>query len=165
MGLRISSESSKKEYNFGYSGLHQIRWIAYKIHGGKKNYVEFMSMQNGALHRKDFKYPDCESFNKDILFMLKEPHYDWSYIMALQKFPNLMWHSDCDGTYSKNGKVASLDKIPLTGNSRGLLSELKILKKKSLPFRKEIRWDEIFNHLFGLVDDVVEKGDGKLILG
>jgi len=165
MGLRISSKSSKKEYNFGYSGLHQIRWIAYKICGGEKNYVEFMSMQDGTLHRKNFEYPDCESFDKDTLFMLKEPHYDWSYIAALQKFPNLMWHSDCDGTYSKNGKVASLDKTPLTGNSEGLLSELKILKKKGLRFRKKIRWDEIFNQLYDLVESVVEQGSGELILG
>ena len=28
MGLMISGKSSEKEYNFGYSGLHQIRWIA-----------------------------------------------------------------------------------------------------------------------------------------
>ena len=165
MGLIVSGKSSKKEYNFGYSGLHQIRWIAYKICGGKKNYVEFMSMHNGLLHKKDFKYPDCESFSENILFILKEPHYDWAYLVALQKFPNLMWHSDCDGIYSKNGKVAPLDKTPLTGNSRELLSELEILKKKSLPFRKEIRWNKIFNQLYDLVEDVVEKGDGKVILG
>ncbi|GAH52691.1 unnamed protein product, partial [marine sediment metagenome] len=29
----------------------------------------------------------------------------------------------------------------------------------------KIRWDEIFNQLYGLVEDVVEKGDGELILG
>ncbi|GAH83914.1 unnamed protein product [marine sediment metagenome] len=63
MGLMISSKSSDKEYSFGYSGLHQIRWITYRICGGKKNYVEFMSMQDGSLHRKDFKYPNCESFD------------------------------------------------------------------------------------------------------
>ena len=161
MGLRISSKSSKKKYNCGYSGIHKLRWIAYKICDGEKDFSDFLMMQKGYLNNKLLKVP----VPYDEMLGFKEPHYDWSYIMTLQEFPNLMWHSDCDGTYSKNEKIAPLDKTPLTGNSRELLSELKILKKKSLPFRKYIQWDRIFNQLYNLVEDVVEKGDGKLIFG
>lgn len=160
MGLVITSKGSSKEYSFGYSGLHQLRWVAYKICGGEKSFGDAMSMQEGVLHSEQFEFPKLDSICK-----LKEPHYDWSFFEALQKFPNLLWHRDDGGSYNLTGKPAALDEDPLTGNSKGLLEELRTLDKLGGKWKGKVRWDEIFPQLYALVKEVVEEGDGALSFG
>jgi len=142
MGLDIYSKSSNKSYHFGYSGIHQLRYIAYRVVGGDKTFSGYMRMG-------DERPEGC---------------FDFCYTCACYHFPNLMFHSDCEGTYTKRGKVLT-DEHLLKGNSKGLLKELEALN--TLADREnakgEIRWDDIFPQLYELVKDVVENGDGKLI--
>ena len=123
MGLDINSKS-KFKYHASYGGIHHIRYLAYLICGGEKDYGSFMSMNDGYFSEPYVEYPHQN-------VKLKESHFDWGYFIHLLKFPNLTWHSDCGGTYTKNGKVESFseDSELLTGNSIELLKELKIIGK------------------------------------
>ncbi len=143
MGLDIHSKSDK-EYHYSYRGLHVIRHLAYLSNGGKKDFGQFMSDQ------KD---------NSKL------------YIAARAKYPNLFWHSDCDGEYTLDGKVESFDSTALqTGNSLELLEELEEvkrvlnIKKPSTDVITEMtdRDAYIFYMLYDLVKDVVENHDGVL---
>lgn len=139
MGLAILSQS-EYEYHYSYSGIHKVRYLAYKYCGGEKDFVDFMEM---GRENKEF---------------------DWPYIVALDKFRNLLWHSDCEGTYSREETTEPLDsKVGLEhGNSIGLLRELDLLKQyQKETTGSENAW-EVFNNLFNLVKDCVENYDGKL---
>jgi len=157
MGLYIYSKSSKKTYQRSYGGLHRLRWVAYKICGGDKDFGGFMLMFDGWFSEEYVKSEYIELGVK-----LPTGHYDWGYIVALQEFPNLMWHDDGDGIYTLRGRVAKFSEEPLTGNSKQLLKELRILRKKGKKFFTP-RIEEIFKDLYKLVRDVVENGDGKII--
>lgn len=139
MGLYIHSESSF-EYGYSYSGLHYIRWMAHRSIGGTMDFSEFMESQR------------CE--NEE-------------YIKTRDKFPNLLWHSDCDGTYTLRGKVEPFDTSGdlLHGNSRGLLEELKFIKeelpKLNDPEISERYW-YVFDMFYNVVKDTVENCNGKI---
>ena len=141
MGLDISSKS-KKDYHYSYSGIYYIRFMAYRTSGGDKPYLDYYSSMT------------ADEFPDDVE-------------KAIKQFPNLCWHSDCDGTYTVRGKVASYEN-PGTlqkGNSKGLLSELQYIKdnlpKKHDPTVTDRDW-YVFNMLYELVKDVVENYDGKI---
>lgn len=142
MGLDISSKS-EKSYHSSYGGLHQVRWMAYKSLGGIRDY--------GMWHQL---YSNDEKDSKD------EKSYE--------EYPNLMWHSDCDGTYTPDGKIDNMDKPEnnlTTGNSVELLKELRLVKERLderlNKYITEHDWAK-FNMLYDLVEDVVENHDGVL---
>ncbi len=152
MGLDIYSQSDK-DYHYGYSGLHYIRYMAYRALSGKKKYSDWHSLE-----RQDV-----------------EP--DWAYAHCLLFYPNLYWHSDCDGTYTKRGKLDFTKNTLLTGNSKQLLWELddikemlegsgkglaKIKSKEELNAEISDRDWQVFNMFHDLVKDVVENHDGHL---
>ena len=136
MGLDIQAKS-KYKYSFSYTGIHYIRYITYLSCKGEKGFGDYISMAN----------KDC---------------YDWEFIMALHKYPQIIWHSDSEGSYTKKGKITDLHKMPLTGNSVELLKELKMLNNWiSKNPQIDVRLDT-FYALFNLVKDVVKKGNGYL---
>jgi len=80
MGLDISSQSQYR-YHAGYSGIHLLRYEAYKSYGGEKDFPGWMSMQNTNTHEQDK-----------------------AFMKTVQMYPNLVWHSDCDGGYTTDSK-------------------------------------------------------------
>ncbi len=163
MGLDISSKS-KIEYSAGYSGLHLIRYLAYKYCGGEKEYADFMGMQDGIIQAGIVEYGINEGFSH---IKLREPHFDEPYIYALDKFRNLFWHSDSSGEYTKDGKTPEFgdeeNEDLLTGNSVQLLKELEILDKnrETIDDKNQKSW-KLFDTLYSLVKDTVENYDGRI---
>ena len=149
MGLDIYSKS-EKGYHFSYSGIHYIRYMAYKAQGGVRSYIDWHDMQKQA----------------------KEP--DWAYAHCLLFYPNLYWHSDCEGTYTLRGKLDFAKGTLLTGNSKKLLWELTDIKEmltgkdlesikltEGLDAITDKDW-YVFNMFYDLVKDVVENHDGRI---
>ncbi len=141
MGLDIYS-ASDKSYHYGYSGIHQVRYMGYRSIGGVGDFGTFMEFQ-------------------------RQPEITGKLEEAMERFPNLFWHSDCDGEYTIDGEVKPWDKPGRleTGNSKGLLEELQHIKD-NLPAKNdkqvsEMSWS-IFNSLYELTKDVVENHDGRL---
>lgn len=136
MGLDIYSKSHH-EYHASYGGIHYIRWHAYRFCGGEKKYSDWM-----ADHHEG-------------------KSYDWCEIVAAVTFPNLLLHSDCDGTYTRNGRVDAMNGDLLTGNSVQLLRELRRLKPFMEACKCSVRHDT-FEMLLPLVEDVVTNHDGRI---
>ena len=92
---------------------------------------------------------------------------DWAYSYCLLYYPNLYWHSDCEGTYTLRGKPDFEKGKLLTGNSKQLLWELNdikaILVNEPNESVSENDW-RIFDMLHELVKDTVENYGGKLTL-
>ena len=142
MGLDISSKSHL-QYHAGYGGLHYIRFMAYKFCGGPR---EFSTFEGGG-------------------FGAKEQTYDWCFIVACLEFPNLMMHSDAEGSYGRRGKVNPMNGALDSGSSPGLLRELERLEEfaKTFEERFQMRTDTYYM-LLALVQDVVHNHDGRLEL-
>ena len=87
------------------------------------------------------------------------PLYDWAFVVCCVAFPNLMMHSDCDGRYTKNGRVDPLDGQLQTGNSVQLLRELRALSDTAaiMPGPKTY-----YDMLLAVVADAVENHDGRI---
>lgn len=139
MGLDISSKSSLV-YHFGYGGLHYIRFMAYRFCGGTKDFSGYSAMHG-------YSGPSA---------------YDWCFVVACQQFPNLMFHSDAEGTYTKRGRANPLDGRLLTGSSTGLLRELERMEEFSKTF--DLCRTDSYEALLALVRDVVKNHDGRLTL-
>jgi len=157
MGLDISCKISKKSIRWNYSTLHLIRWLALQACGlpkeicGKTSYSWATSpfLHGYVIDGKELPSPDLMA---TILFSFKQAGY---------YFPNLMFHSDCEGNYTKSGKVFS--KPELTGgNSTQLLKELELLKKEIPEQEKDSRTLVAFNQFYELVKDEVENGNGYI---
>lgn len=136
MGLDISSKS-KYQYHFGYGGIHYVRFFAYKYCQGTKDFAGYMKMYDAA-------------------------DYDWGIIETYMRFPNLMYHSDAQGSYTLRGQIAPIGATDwYTGNSLELLRELEVIKRNLKKIAGDVRTDS-FSALYLLVKDVVKNGDGKL---
>lgn len=158
MGLSIVGAVSKKTYRCSYSGLHQIRWLALLACGAPFEWS----------NRKEKTYTFGWVTNP-VVFPGQEPSADeltawnWAQMQAGYYFPNLMFHSDCEGRYTPRGKV--FGKNLMSGNSKKLLKELEFLKeqlKEDFTFELPEFALEIFNTLYELVKDEVENGKGVL---
>lgn len=153
MGLDIYGEVSKKHYHASYSGLHMIRYMALISCG----FPTRLGDESGMA-----VFPTCYVLPQG----LKASDIN-EIISGVQGatflYPNLMLHSDCEGTYTKNGKVdITGDNAWMTGNSIELLKELECLKESSEDrFRTTQNWT-YFIMLYDLVKDEVINGTGKL---
>ena len=157
MGLNISGEVSHKHYRCGYNGLHQVRWLAMLSMGAPINW------KNGDPTYGWITHPwvglDCN----------KAPQSDelMSWMFAAECcgyfYPNLIFHSDCDGEYTPKGKVFKKPGLR-SGNSKELLKELRLLKNelKDCEFNLPERAMEIYQMLYDLVEDEVLNGKGVL---
>ena len=150
MGLDAYGKKSKKKYHWGYSGLHLIRWLALLSLGMPKEIKgesTFCALSGGWKFKKDW-YQDEE---RTVL---------WFVQMSGHYFPNLMFHSDCDGAYTKTGKFLG-NKLQ-SGNSKKLLEELESIKKNLKPCNETERAFECFNLFYDLVKDEVENGEAHI---
>lgn len=148
MGLDITGKSSEFTYHGSYHGLHLIRWLA---------------MVNCGLPRK---IEDRDSFALVIAPFPRTVILNQIAIDAIQKsgyfYPNLMFHSDCEGNYTKNGKIFKYSSLE-TGNSIKLLKELRELNDSSEREKEDEHCWDYFDMLHKLVEDEVENGKGHLI--
>lgn len=141
MGLSIRSKS-ENTYDAPYSALHRVRYMAYAAAGGREDYVTY---------HKNYTSDTVER----------------AFMDANLAYPNLMWHSDCDGTYTPDGKVGSYIEVDnlMTGNSVELLAELKDiterLQPENHPVDNEYDWNTM-TALYDIVEDTVENYDGVL---
>ena len=154
MGLDICGKKSDKNYHYGYSGLHLIRWLGLISLGLPvkiKGEDTFCALSGGWKFKKDW-YQDEE---QTVLGCVQ---------LSGKFLPNLMFHSDCEGTYTKSGRI-SFDDL-MTGNSIGLLKELNYIKT-NVDFKKEphkgSRAVEVFNTFYELVNDEVKNGVGHIV--
>lgn len=155
MGLDIEGSVSKKNYCQGYHGLHSVRWLALLNCGLPRevNGEQTHSWATGPwLHgfvREGKELPTIEQMQTIL----------WAFQLSGYHYPNLMFHSDCEGSYTKSGKVFKTKDL-MSGNSLGLLKELKILKEDIPEDMRESRAVGVFNMLYELVYDEVKNGKG-----
>lgn len=154
MGLDACGKVSRKKYHWGYSGLHQIRWLALLALGMPqeiKGNSTFCAL-SGGWKLQDGWYQDEE---RTIL---------WYVQLSGKYFPNLMFHSDCEGTYTKTGRLDLNGKL-MRGNSRSLLKELQMIKDSENLKNNHLKLGkamEIFDMFYDLVKDEVENGKGHI---
>ena len=147
MGLDISAPS--KSYHAGYHALHMVRELALLDCGYPDDLEGFPSFYVVPANL------DSKRLSAALLaFQLSGLYY-----------PNLMLHSDCEGKYTRGGKVATNGKDAwMTGNSVGLLRELEELAKTFTDEvkAKRARAISVFDMLHAVVKDAVENGKGTI---
>jgi len=159
MGLDIHPRTSKKGYHASYHALHGVRWLALISAGFPENIGD----------KKESSYRSYPGYyvipNGLTADNLKDMVH--AAVVAGHLYPNLMLHSDCEGSYTKRGKVNVFGGW-LTGSSTKLLAELEALKERTPARLKDngpgTPW-WTFKMLYELVKDEVKKGTGYLSLG
>ena len=149
MGLYIYGKHSDKECHWGYAPLHWIRDLALMTCGVKKEFSQALRSVNfdknfNAIDYLNKYYPALKISNTDLYGL----RLAWYY------YPNLLFHSDCDGTYTKYGKIMK-DSHWLTGSLAELEMELNLLKNELKKSDIEISETEqkILNEFSELVTD------------
>ena len=120
MGLTIYTKHTDKEIHWGYHTLHIVRDFALQSCGVNKELCRIIR--------------SCNSGNVDIVRFLIAYHPDIQITskdfggmqMAGFLYPNLLFHSDCDGDYTYRGRVMS-DDYWYKGNIKQLKNELENL--------------------------------------
>ena len=146
MGLDLSG-APNKEYNAGYGGLHLVRGLALRLHGFPKKIT----------------YPAVYVVPEGLTGEDISDAYHAAQI-AGHLYPNLLLHSDCDGTYTKTGKVLAGEgeNTWLSGNSIGLLEELKILENAYPKKERTGRAWEAHKMLREFFEDALRNGNGTI---
>jgi len=156
MGLDIYGRKTKHHLGGSYSRLHfATRLLALEFCGMPKyldsaNEILAMSFyMNGYL-------PFDKRADTDKLAR---------FITAVQitgfKFPNIMMHSDCDGNYTKNGKITI--ETCMTGNSIALMKELKeIIDEPTFHDDEHKNAMEYTLAFYELVNDEINNGCGTI---
>lgn len=121
-----------------------LRWYAYRVAGGNKDFGPFV-MMHGPVDGK--------------------PSFDWGFIYASHQFPQLYWHIDFDGTYTRRGRLRKVDgnSVFTTGNSLKLLKELRVIRGVTF-LRNDPRWVD-FERFVDDLERVVSTGDGVVGVG
>ena len=163
MGLFIRGKNC--EYAYSYSGLHKIRYLALIACGlpYKYNEVDTYKFFNG--NRKDIM-PRVEAFfSPDAMDTMTHTDLDVYFMKVGYFFPNLMLHSDCNGSYTKTGKVCINDNLD-SGNSLNLRKELKyLLNNKEVQKIEKMHnytWRAL-NDLYNVVCDCINNGTGRVM--
>lgn len=155
MGLCVCDKYNTTSVSWSYHTLHEIRKFAF-MYCGLSNNINIDMFYDIALRRVDEKELSKMGFVKTNITYIHD-----IFKKASEQFPNLIEHSDCEGKYTKNGKINM--KTFLTGNSIGLLNELKLL----------VDWEPIKSknneyhyhcllRLYEVVKKIVEEGDGVI---
>jgi hypothetical protein len=147
MGLSI--KGTNKTFKRSYSGIHHIRWLAMLTLGAPK------SLNRNWMYSPNFNTVTDSSKYQELLS---------SAFLTGFYYPNLFFHSDCQGTYTKTGKILESDELK-TGNIKKLYKELIKLKGSiTEDLEKENQYAvELLNELFDLVDDEIKYGKNKLL--
>ena len=151
MGLDIHGSVTKKTWHASYSGLHHIRRLALFTLG-------FPDTVGG----KDVAaiFPICyflpEKLTASELVRVME-----IMLVAGHIYPNLMLHSDCEGNYTKNGKINPQGDW-MKGNSIGLLNELKNVRIMTDKKHRDSKGWELLISLYELLEDEIKNGKGTI---
>jgi len=156
MGLDIHARSTNGHIGWPYSRIHRtIRYLALRYSGMPEYLDNDKTIKSIAIYMHPFfegkkiDTPTMQSFLTSIQF-------------AVIHFPNILMHSDCSGTYTKNGRAGVSCDLS-TGNSKQLLKELAILVNE--PVFKVQKYENEYSHLikfFALVKNEVENGKGRI---
>lgn len=149
MGLYIYGKHTDKECHWGYSMLHLIRDVALMTCGVNK---EFARATRAHWEKEGYT---LEHYIKSYCPSFKIAPIDlYGLRLAGYYYPNLLFHSDCGGTYTKYGKVMQ-DAHLLTGSLKGLKEELELIKHDLEKDKYEISdcQENAINQLLELVTD------------
>ena len=158
MGLDIRGEKTGGHWHGSYSTLHwSVRYLALKACGlpdviGERNGEEITGMQY-YMHPWSYGATLDTDKIRQVLFAAQ---------VAGHLYPQVLLHSDCDGSYTRRGKILGADL--LTGNSKKLLAELESLCETFAGTEDESsRQYALTKDLRDLVKDEVENGSGKVL--
>lgn len=139
-----------KGYHASYAGIHMVRWLAL-IHSGLPEKIA--GQPSYCIWPAVYVFPDG--------FSAKDMQATYLPLqIAGHHYPNLMLHSDCDGTYSRRGKVdtATLQ----SGNSVALLRELEQLAENTPSHLQVGRPWECLQMLLETTEFAVKKSNGRM---
>lgn len=158
MGLDIRGERTGGHWNGAYSTLHwSVRYLALKACGlpdvvGVRNGEKITGMQY-YMHPWSYGAELEVDRIREVLFACQ---------VSGVRYPQVLLHSDCEGEYTKRGKI--LGDGLLTGNSIKLLAELEYLCETFADTEDEAtRAYALTKELRDLVKDEVENGSGKIL--
>lgn len=156
MGLDIHARATGGHLSGGYSRLHYTtRYLALKFCA----MPDFLDDKDDVSAMSYFMYPYTEG---KYLSNSKLTKFNYSLMLVGRLFPNIMFHSDCGGTYTKDGQL-DLDGGLLTGNSIELLKELELLVyEEDFQDSKYDRAMEYTKEFYELVKKEVEDGEGLI---
>lgn len=143
VGLAIYTTHTDKDIHWGYHTLHIVRDLALQSCGVNKELCSIIrSCYSGKVDIVRFLmayHPEIQITSNDFSGMQLAGYY----------YPNLLFHSDCEGDYTYRGRVMT-GNYWHTGNVKQLKNELELLLKES----KDIDNDsakELTQELYDLV--------------
>jgi hypothetical protein len=157
MGLDIHGEKTGGHMGYSYSRLHyNARYLALIF----CSMPEFLDEEKEVSAIGFYMNPFTDGKRLNISKLQQ-------FIYAVQisgiEFPNLLLHSDCEGTYTKRGKIDTDGQL-MTGNSVGLMKELeKIVNEKEFQTEKYTQQMAYTKSFYELVKKEIEEGSGKII--
>ena len=156
MGLYVYGKTTTKyDYSRSYSALHSVRWLALLACGCPINF------KNGNSTFSWFKCPLTLGVSNPPTIEEAE-NFNYYLILAGYKYPNLLLHSDCEGSYTKTGKVLKTWGWK-SGNSIKLFKELQEIKEKVKVSEETKRSLEVLEELLLVVEDEVKNGIGHIL--
>jgi hypothetical protein len=159
MGLDIHGEKTRGHLGGSYSRLHYTaRYLALIF----CSMPEFLDDENEVSAVGFYMHPFIDGKRMNVSKLQQ-------FIYAVQisgiEFPNLLLHSDCEGSYTKRGKL-DLNGSLMTGNSIALMKELeKLVNEKEFQtdqYAEQMKYTKAF---YELVKKEVEEGNGKITFG
>jgi hypothetical protein len=158
MGLDIYGKKTGGHLGAGYSRLHFTARHLALIYCAMPEFIDDQDKHQSILFYMNPWLNIGESFSTQHM-------KDFIYAMQLSgvEFPNLMLHSDCEGNYTKNGKL-DIDGSLMTGNSIALLRELeKLVNEEAFLAEKYSKEMEYTKAFYNLVKDEIENGVGTIL--
>lgn len=156
MGLDIYARSTNGHISGGYERLHYTARYLALVYCGMPEYLDD---KNEVPTMCIYMYPF--TYGKDINVKKMQMFFYAIQISGIE-FPNLLLHSDCEGTYTKIGNL-DLDGDLMTGNSIKLLKELEKIVTEN-EFQNEKYNDQMAytRAFYELVKKEVEEGKGVI---
>jgi len=154
MGLYIRAITTGEGMSYSYSRLHHnARYLAL-LFCGMPEYLDDDNKESALVFYMNH-FIGNKKFNTT-----KLGQFLYALRLSGIEFPNLLLHSDCEGTYTKNGKLDLYGNL-MTGNSKKLLKELK--KLISEPVFQQEKYSSQLDYtkeFYTLVKNEVENGKG-----
>ena len=152
MGLDIIPKHSEITYHRSYSALHLVRRLAFTYMNIPKSVIEALFCRNDHIDVYDYNmYCRARDINKEKLTITPTDLYN--LVIVGYKFPNLLFHSDCEGSYTVNSSVMQETNWE-TGNIYGLNDELTLLYNHFKAMNiTEVEGFHVLSQLQQLVED------------
>jgi len=157
MGLSIVAKKTNGRLSRGYFTLHFTTRNLALLYCGMPEYLD---IENTVSSISFFMHPYIGDKKID---SAKLKFFFYALQVAGVEFPNIMLHSDCDGKYTKNGKLDLRGHL-MTGNSKNLLLELeKLISEETF---KSIKYEKALSYtleFYNLVKEEINNGDGIIL--